>query len=165
MPEEDTISVSEAARRLGVSESTVRNWLRQGRLRGQLGHQPVRPRSRVLTDRLGHPIGHDGRPVMSSSHTGSDWDVRTTLEQRVSCIEQRLSTLESVTAAEPGTGERFRDAALQLNAAMDHQRRAFQLQLEATKALDEAVAEQAQIIAGLLVGDPNEVVARPSSGH
>lgn len=149
------ITVSEAARRLGVSTSTVRNWLRQGRLKGAVGTQPVRPRWSVVTHSSGQPLGHDGQPIRAATAAPGHWD-------RLESIERRMVTLESALGIEGTKDERFRDAALQLNAAMEHQRRAFQLQLEATRALDNAVAEQAAIIAGLLVGEP---VSNVSEGH
>lgn len=49
--------------------------------------------------------------------------------------------------------ETFRDAALQLQGAMERQRRALDLQTDAIRELNAAVAEQAQVISGLLVGD------------
>jgi predicted site-specific integrase-resolvase len=143
------IGVAEAARKLDVSAGTVRNWLHIGRIRGERGEQPSRPRWRVFVDGTGQPIGEDGSPV-PSSRRDSD------LEHRVADLERRLAS----PAYDPrgDSNESFRDAALQLNTVMEHQRRAFQLQLEATKALELAVAEQAAIISGLLVGDPSNAV-------
>ncbi len=144
MPPADHISTSEAARLLGVSASTVRNWLRDGRLQGSEGAQPQRPRLWVRVDEEGMPLGSDS--------------VRNRAKRYGEPIERRIAALERQIRRDAPSDERFRDAALQLSNAMEIQRHAFELQLEATKALNQAVSEQATIVAGLLVGDPLELV-------
>jgi excisionase family DNA binding protein len=142
------ITVAQAATKLRVSQSTIRNWIAQGRIQGEVGKQPRRPRWAVVADVSGVPLDINNRPMDIDRRSGSGEDIQIAL------LEARLSSIEQVMSRTSTGDERFRDAALQLNTAMEHQRRALQLQLEATKALDEAVAEQAAIIAGLLIGEP-----------
>lgn len=148
------ISVADAARQLGVSESTVRNWLTSGRLRGARGAQPSRPRWRVLTDEQGRFVDHDGIVVPASRSTAHVEAELEALRQRVGALERR----------EPGHADGdFRVAALQLSLVMEHQRQAFELQLESTKRLNMAVTEQSAIIAGLLTSGTDVLLGQPPS--
>ncbi len=52
--------------------------------------------------------------------------------------------------------ERYRDAALLLSGTLEKQREALRLQTSATQLLNEALAEQGQIISGLLLPDTLE---------
>lgn len=125
------IGTSEAARRLGVSSATVRNWIRDGRLQGTRGTQPSRPRCFVLVDAAGRPLGAGGTPLQPYRGAAPE--------------------------GERPPSERQRDAALQLSAVLETHRKAFGLALEALKFMDQALAEQGNIIAGLLIGDPAEI--------
>ena len=136
---------------MGVSESTARNWLQKGKIQGERGDQPTRPRWIVVADEDGCPVDRTGKPVVSRVATQADVD---DLVQRVAQLERRHRDGQLTET------ENFRDAALQLSAAMDHQRRAFELQVEAIAELNRAVADQGAIISGLLTGDPSVLVER-----
>lgn len=123
------IAASVAARRLGVSPTTIRNWLRDGRLQGSWGPQPSRPRCYVLTAEDGRPLDGDGRPIAS--------------------VHGSTRMPEGFASEVAG-----RAAALQLSAVLETHRQAFGLVLQALTLMDRALAEQGQIIAGLLVDDP-----------
>lgn len=149
-PGAETVSVADAARRLGVSPSTVHNWLHAKRLAGVQGPQPMRPRWRVWVDADGRPVDPVGRGVASDeSSVGRADRALASLVARVDALEQRGRERPVHAAGEP-----FRDAALQLQAAMGHQKRALELQTQAFRELNDAVAAQAEVIAGLLVGEP-----------
>jgi len=101
----------------------------------------------VWVDQQGRPLDPKGRAVAGASANPAISILD--LETRLTAVELRLAA-----SAQAPAGEAFRDAALQLQQAMDRQRRALDLQLRAFQELNEAVAEQANVIAGLLVGDP-----------
>jgi hypothetical protein len=139
---------------MGVSESTARNWLQKGKIQGERGDQPTRPRWIVVADEDGCPVDRTGKPVVGHAATHLSLADVDDLVQRVAQLERRQRDGQLTET------ENFRDAALQLSAAMDHQRRAFELQVEATAELNRAVADQAAIISGLLTGDPTVLVER-----
>lgn len=147
MPTRQTVSVAVAAERLGISSGTVHNRVRDGLLGADRGSQPKRPRLAIWVDARGQPLDPRGRVVRAEP--GRAVSSIAELEARVAALEQQVAS-----ATRGASGEAFRDAALQLQQAMDRQRRALDLQLRAFQELNEAVAEQANVIAGLLVGDP-----------
>ncbi|MEY2474050.1 MAG: hypothetical protein QOK28_3379 [Actinomycetota bacterium] len=142
-----TVSVAAAAARLTVSQATVRNWVAAGVLGADRGPQPKRPRLAIWVNKQGQPLTPQGRVVASAVARAASL---ADLEARLAAVEERVVDI-SVHGV---TGEPFRDAALQLQQAMERQRRALDLQLRAFQELNGAVSEQANVIAGLLVGDP-----------
>ena len=143
-----TTTVKAAAACLGISEPTVRNWIRDGIIAAERGPQLERPRLRVLADDTGWPLSPDGVRVPAQT-TAPPLSLEG-LAGRLDIVEQRLETTRPLE-----TAEGFRDAALQLQQAMERQRRALDLQMQAFQELNAATAEQAQVIAGLLIGDPS----------
>ncbi len=108
----------------------------------------MRPRWRVWVDADGRPVDPAGHSVASDGPgVGRADRALASLVARVDALEQRERPVHA--AAEP-----FRDAALQLRVAMEHQKRALELQTQAFRELNDAVATQAEVIAGLLVGEP-----------
>lgn len=149
-----TISVGEAARRLRVSPGTVRNWIRDGKVAATRGDQPIRHRHRVWVDGDGCVLGPDGGRLPFVMADGGQTPQLDDLQRQVDDLRQQVRA----TARRETQGEAFRDAALQLNAAMDRQRRALDLQAQAFTELNRALADQAAVISGLLVGDPLESI-------
>ena len=142
MPEGiNCLTAREAAEALGCSVSTVRQRFRSGKLSGETGPQPHRPRLLIHADDQGRPLDADGRPLGVDS-----------LASRVAAVEGRLDRIEGVGA--PDTrAERFREAALLLRGVVERQQKASALQSEAIQELEAAVAEQSNIILTLLIGD------------
>lgn len=129
------VSTVVAARRLGVSPSTVLNLLRAGRLAGRRGDQPRRPRWYVAVDDAGRPLAPDGQPFRAGV-------------QAEDAHEQR--SRDDVASGRAGVA---REVALRLKAAGERQRRALQLQAEALNELAAALDEQGEAIAQLLLPD------------
>lgn len=124
-----------AARRLGVSSSTVLNQLRRGQLAGRQGDQPVRPRWYVTVDDEGDPLAPDGTKALRHGPEAGEPDrLRATLGR-----PPRMSAAGEV--------------ALRLKAAGERQRRALELQAEAINELAAALHEQGEAIAQLLLPD------------
>jgi hypothetical protein len=133
------VSTAVAATRLGVSPSTVLNWLRAGRLAGRRGDQPVRQRWYVAVDDDGRPLGSNGTPILTVP--ASDDDLAHGLRERLEAIADR---------ERHGTN---REVALRLKAAGERQRRALELQSQAIRELAAALDEQGEAIAQLLLPD------------
>lgn len=142
------VSTGVAARRLGVSPSTVLNWLHDGRLAGRRGDQPQRPRWYVTVDDDGRPIGPDDVPIGGST---SDSELAEELRRLRTAVERR----ERVGAAH--------EVALRLKAAGERQRRALQLQAEALNEMAAALDEQGEAIAQLLLPDTVDQFAAGAS--
>ena len=143
------VSTVAAAKRLGVSPSTVLNLLRDGRLAGRRGDQPRRPRWYVPVDDDGRPLAPDGTPFRTER---ADADVVEELRRLRAVVERG----RRVGAA--------REVALRLKAAGERQRRALQLQAEALNELAAALDEQGQAIAQLLLPDTLEELTAESTG-
>jgi helix-turn-helix protein len=132
------VSTITAAKRLGVSASTVLNWLRAGRLAGRRGDQPLRQRWYVTVDDDGRPLAPDGTPIRAADDDSSIVEELRLLRAAVERTE-RLGTASEV--------------ALRLKAAGERQRRALELQAEAINELAAALHEQGEAIAQLLLPD------------
>lgn len=156
-----TVTPRDAAEVLGVHPSTVINMIRDGRLAGSPGPQPARPRWRVQVDGEGRLLTPEGRVVnparvrpisrsVDGRPKGGDGERETGLEERVAALERFI-------ADRPQLGDRYREAALLLAATLERQREAAELQTKAVQQLNEALAEQGKIIAGLLVPDTIDV--------
>lgn len=134
----DEVSTTTAAKRLGVSASTVLNWLRSGRLAGRRGDQPVRPRWYVAVDGAGHPLAPDGAPFQIA-------DGDTSIIEELRLFRAAVERTERLGTAS--------EVALRLKAAGERQRRALELQAEAINELAAALQEQGEAIAQLLLPD------------
>ena len=132
------VSTVTAAKRLGVSASTVLNWLRTGRLAGRRGDQPLRQRWYVTVDDNGHPLALDGTRMRAAGEDSS--------------IVEELRLLRAVVERTERLGT-ANEVALRLKAAGERQRRALELQAEAINELAAALQEQGEAIAQLLLPD------------
>jgi hypothetical protein len=149
------IGVPEAAQRLGRSSTTVQAMLERGELHGELGTQPHRPRWVVFADDDGRPLRPDG-----TTHPRA---VATATLAMVAALEKRLAALEASATPDSGAvrSDEYRTVALQLNHAFQRMadireldKQAIELTMLANAQLHALVQEQAEMIAGLLVGDP-----------
>lgn len=143
-----SVSTKEAAARLDVDPATIINMIRDGRLSGEPGQQPVRPRWRVHVNDEGLLIAPSGTAVEPSRPTKPGAGVD--LESRVAALERALGPQAAT--------ERYREASLLLSGTLERQRQALDLQARATQELNEALAEQSRIITTLLVPGHDELV-------
>jgi len=150
------VTTSEAARRLGVTASTVRNMLSDGRLSGERGGQLTRKRWFIHLDSEGRLIDNSGVAVPEQDSTQAA--IRAELDE----IRGRIQALENShkVSAKAGSAENLREAALLLSATLEHQREAAHLISEANRKLSEALAEQGRIITTLLIPDSEEILER-----
>ena len=125
--------------------------IEDGRLRGSRGSQPLRPRWTVELNRDGFLINKSGKVVPDQRAPMPD-------EEDIADLRHRLERLERAGGQTPLAipDERYRDAALLLSGTLEKQREALRLQTSATQLLNEALAEQGQIISGLLLPDTLE---------
>jgi hypothetical protein len=143
------VSTSKAAERLGVSPSTVRNMLNEGRLSGDRGAQPVRRRWQVRVNAEGYLVDEEGQVVAGQKAPRASLEMEVDeLRGRVERIEQRLGPSGGGT-----NEERYQEASLLLSATLERQREALDLQMRANQQLSSALAEQGRIITTLLIPD------------
>jgi hypothetical protein len=135
------VSTADAARRLGVSTTTVIAMIADGRLSGRRGSQPQRARWHVETDAAGHLLDGARSPIGGTAPAIAGLGP---LLARIAALETRDSS---------ASAERYREAALLLNDTVARQHEAAELQAEAARILSETVAAQARIIATLLIPD------------
>lgn len=126
--------------------------LNDGRLSGERGSQPTRPRWLVHLDSDGRLIDKEG--VVVPDQDSAQQAKRSELDD----IRRRLSALEE-SPRRSTRAEQARDAALLLSATLEHQREATELISEANRKLSEALAEQGRIIATLLVPVSEEILS------
>lgn len=144
---EGEVSVAEAAKRLGRSQSTIRNWLAAGTLRGTRGTQPQRPRWSVIVDANGAPLTPRGpHPAFSAPHTSC--------EAELASLRERIEALEHARDRSSELGRAQEIGAL-LRTTLDHQQRAAHRQAEAIEELGEALRIQSELLTQLLLsGSP-----------
>lgn len=135
------VPTADAARRLGVSTTTVITMIGDGRLSGRRGSQPQRARWHVETDAAGHLLDGARSPIGGTAPAVPGLGP---LLERIAALETRDSS---------ASVERYREAALLLNDTVARQHEAAELQAEAASILSETVAAQARIIATLLIPD------------
>ena len=140
---EGHITTSEAAIALRCSASTVLRMYAEGRLAGQQGPQPKRRRVYIRVNDRGQPLDRSGKPVGGASLYSRLDD----LERRIAAIEDRL-----VGIAET---ERVRLVEPMLESAIEHQKRANQLQVDAAKEQEAASKEQARVVSTLKAEGPH----------
>lgn len=142
------MSTTVAAVRLGVSPTTVLNWLRKEKLAGIRGDQPVRPRWYVLVDERGDPVDPDGVALRPGP--------RPDVEHLVAEVRQLRGAISHERQRSPDT---LREVALLIRSAADRQQRALELQSQAVQELSAALREQGEAISQLLLPDTVEDLA------
>lgn len=140
--------MAEAARRLGRSESAVRNWLDAGTLLGERGSQPVRPRWTVSVDATGAPLTPDGpHPLFQAARISSSPTEQAALVARVEALEDSVRTASGDGSVELGSVQAI---GAVLRSTLELQQQAARLHAEALKDLSEALQMQEALLGQVL---------------